>query len=221
MKSSFKLIMGVAALALLSAPAVAETKAVSKKTSVVNMDGSVDYESSTVVTGDTPAGLPVVATTGASSTTVSKTTVTRAPVKPGAVTFYYYDPEVGEIVAGNDLTDDIISLWDLDNNHVIDNHEFYSNAMVVYEPLEYSKRTYQDIDGKMKLTKEEYTLRLQQLPHYRNLNKDGKDGLTLYEFTGVGFQEADYNNDNQVSFEELKEAFYAKEGVIPKPLKMN
>jgi hypothetical protein len=91
----------------------------------------------------------------------------------------------------------------------------------VYEPREYTHRTYQDIDGEMKMTKKEYTLRLQQLPSYRNLNKDGGEGLTIYEFTGVGFQDADHNNNNQVSFEELRQAFWAKEGVIRKPLKLN
>ena len=45
--------------------------------------------------------------------------------------------------------------------------------------------------------------------------------MTLYEFTGVGFQDADNNNDNQISYDELKNAFYAKEGLVPKPLKEN
>lgn len=193
----YKFILGVAALALVSTSVMAQEKVetLTKKTSEVAADGSVTYE--------------------------SKTVITRAPVKPGSVTFYYYDPAVGEIVAGSDLTDGIIGLWDKNNNRVIDNHEFYTNAMVVYEPMEYSKRTYQDIDGKLKLTKEEYTLRLQQLPSYRNLNKDGAEGLTLYEFTGVGFQDADNDNDNQVSYDELRAAFYAKEGLAPKPLKIN
>jgi hypothetical protein len=148
-------------------------------------------------------------------------TITREPVKPGAATFYYYDPDLGKIVTGSELTDRMIGLWDKDNNKVIDNHEFYSNALIVYEPREYTHRTYQDIDGEMKMTKKEYTLRLQQLPSYRNLNKDGGEGLTIYEFTGVGFQDADHNNNNQVSFEELRQAFWAKEGVIRKPLKLN
>ena len=194
--------MGVAAVAALSSPAMAEAvkaqgsvTSVTKQTSEVSPDGSVTYE--------------------------SETTITRAPVKPGFVTFYYYDPKVGEIVTGSELTDDIISLWDVNRNKVIDNHEFYTNAMVVYEPIEYTSRTFHDVDGRMKLTKEEYTLRLQQLPSYRNLNKDGNEGLTLYEFTGVGFQDADNDNDNQVSYDELKAAFYAKEGLAPKPLKEN
>ncbi len=196
MKQSLKFLLGVAAVAVIAAPAMAETtKAVTEQVSTVSPDGSVTYQ--------------------------SETTITRAPVKPGVVTFYYYNPTVGEIVTGSELTNDIISLWDTDGNKVIDNHEFYTNAMVVYEPIEYTKRTYQDIDGTMKLTQEEYTLRLQQLPSYRNLNKDGDEGLTLYEFTGVGFQDADHDNNNQVSYDELKEAFYAKEGVIPKPLKEN
>ncbi len=196
MNTSFKFIMGVAAIALISAPAVAQgVTSVTEKSSTVSPDGSVTYQ--------------------------SETTVTRAPVKPGQVTFYYYEPKLGEIVTGSELNDDIISLWDKDNNKVIDNHEFYTDALVVYEPIEYSKRTYQDIEGRLKLTQEEYTLRLQQLPSYRNLNKDKNEGLTLFEFTGVGFQDADNDNNNQVSYDELKAAFYAKEGLAPKPLKEN
>ncbi|HEU4838729.1 MAG TPA: hypothetical protein VFS88_04885 [Micavibrio sp.] len=202
MKSSFKYILSVAAVAALSSPAFAEVvktegavTSVTKQTSAVAPDGSVVYE--------------------------SQTTVTRAPVKPGQVTFYYYNPELEEIVTGSDLTDDIIALWDTNNNNVIDNHEFYTNAMVVYEPVEYTSRTFKDVDGHLKVTREEYTLRLQQLPSYRNLNKDANEGLTLYEFTGVGFQDADNNNDNQISYDELKNAFYAKEGLAPKPLKEN
>ena len=149
------------------------------------------------------------------------TTVTRAPIKPGAVTFYYFDPEVNGIVAGNELTDEIILLWDTNSNHVIDNHEFYNNAMVVYEPVEYTKRTFQDIDGQTKLTKEEYSVRMKTLPAWRHLNKDGSEGLDLYEFTGVGFQDADHDNNNQVSYDELRTAFFAKEGLIRKPLKIN
>lgn len=197
MISKFKAFSGVCALAiLLAVPAMAETtQSVTQKTSTVSPDGSVTYQSTT--------------------------TVTRAPVKPGTVTFYYYNPKVGEIVSGSELTNDMISLWDKNSNNVIDNHEFYSNALIVYEPIEYSKRTYQDVDGTMKLTQEEYTTRLQQLPEYRNLNKDGDEGLTIYEFTGVGFQDADINNDNQVDFDELKAAFYAKEGLAPTPKKIN
>lgn len=192
-----KIILGVAALALMSAPVLAQdsVETVTERSSAVSADGSVAYQSTT--------------------------TVTRTPVKPGGVTFYYYDPKLQSIVAGHELTDDIIGLWDKDNNRVIDNHEFYSNALVVYEPVEYSKRTYQDVDGTMRLTQEEYTLRLQQLPAYRNLNKDGAEGLTLYEFTGVGFQDADHDNNNQVTYDELRGAFFVKEGLAPKPLKMN
>ena len=199
MISKKTLYAGVCALAIFAvvpfASAETTSKTVTTKSSTVAPDGSVEYQSTT--------------------------TVTRSPVKPGFVTFYYYDPAQSAIVAGNELTNDLISLWDADNNDVIDNHEFYNNAMVVYEPMEYSKRTFQDVDGVMKLTQEEYTVRLQQLPEYRNLNKDGNEGLTMYEFTGVGFQDADHDNNNQVSFDELKEAFYAKEGVIDKPLKEN
>lgn len=191
-----KLLLSTAILGVaFAAPAMAQVQSVTEKTSTVSPDGNVVYQ--------------------------SKTVVTRAPVKPGVVTFYYYDPKLGEIITGSDLTNEMISLWDKNSNNVIDNHEFYSNALIVYEPIEYSSRSYKDIDGRMKLTKEEYTLRLQQLPSYRNLNKDGDEGLTLYEFTGVGFQDADHDNDNQVSYDELKEAFYAKEGLAPKPEKIN
>ncbi len=212
------LFAGVAALAITAHNIQVQaetTKAVTSQTNTVNPDGSVSYESHTVET----KGTGVVATSGK----VSTTKVTVSDVKPGPVTFYYYDPKLKGIASANDLTNDIISLWDLNHNNVIDNQEFYSNAMVVYEPLEYSKRTYQDIDadGVPELTKEEYTMRFQQLPSYRNLNKDDKEGLTLYEFTGVGFQDADNNNDNQVSFDELKAAFYAKEGLAPLPKKIN
>ncbi len=203
MTTSFKFILGTACAALLAAPAMAEAPKV--KTDTVT---TVTEQSSTVA----PDG---------SVTYQSETTVTRAPVKPREVTFYYYDPKIGEIVTGSELTDEMISLWDRDNNKVIDNHEFYTNALIVYEPLEYTKRTYQDVNGKMKLTKEEYTVRLQQLPIYRSLNTDGKEGLTLYEFTGVGFQDADHDNNNQVSYDELKTAFFAKEGLVRKPLKEN
>lgn len=203
--------LSVAALAILAAgPAWAETSAVTEKTSTVHNDGSVTYQSHTVVT-DTP-----------SATHVSTSEVTTTPVAP-FYTFYYYDPDMSRIVSGGDLTDNIIALWDTNNNKVIDNHEFYNGALIVYEPIEYTKRTYQDIDadGIPELTKEEYTLRLQQMPEYKRLNTDNKDGLTLYEFTGVGFQDADHDNNNQVSYDELKEAFYAREGLIEKPKKIN
>lgn len=95
--------------------------------------------------------------------------------------------------------------------------------MVAYEPMSYSERTYQDInqDGFAELTREEYTVRLQKIPAYSSLNTDGKDGLTIHEFTGVGFQDADLNNNNQVSFDELRAAFYAEQGLIDTPRKIN
>jgi len=217
MRIQTQLLMGACALVVLAGvPALAATtETVTSKTSTVNPDGSVAYESHTVVKKD-----PVPVVTG-TTTTTSVTTFT--PVTPGMVTFYYYNPSYKAIASANDLTDDIISLWDANNNKVIDNHEFYRNAMVVYEPIEYSKRTYMDIDadGIPELTKEEYTTRLQQLPAYGKLNTDNKEGLTLYEFTGVGFQDADNDNDNQVSYDELKAAFYHKEGLAPKPEKIN
>lgn len=171
MRIQTQLLMGACALVVLAGvPALAATtETVTSKTSTVNPDGSVAYESHTVVKKD-----PVPVVTG-TTTTTSVTTFT--PVTPGMVTFYYYNPSYKAIASANDLTDDIISLWDANNNKVIDNHEFYRNAMVVYEPIEYSKRTYMDIDadGIPELTKEEYTTRLQQLPAYGKLNTDNKE----------------------------------------------
>ena len=209
MKSSYKYILSVAALALMASPVLA-TETVTTKSSTVNPDGSVSYESHSVVTG-TP-----------DSVNVKTTAVTTTPVHP-FYTFYYYSPSMKRIVSGADLNNDIISLWDTNNNNVIDNREYYTGALIVYEPTEYTKRTYMDIDadGIPELTKEEYTVRLTQMPEYARLNTDKKEGLTLYEFTGVGFQDADHNNDNQVSYDELKTAFYAKEGLVAKPLKEN
>ena len=187
---------------MMSASAMAQTSTVTNKVNTVHPDGSVTYQSQTVVKkgGDVidPAVMPVV-------------------------TFYYYEPQIKSIVSGYDLTPDVIELWDTDHNGVIDNHEFYTNAMIMYEPMEYSKRTYQDInaDGIPDLTKEEYTVRLQQLPLYATVNTDGKDGLTLYEFTGVGFQDADIDNDNQVTIDEIRAAFYHQKGLAPKPEKIN
>jgi hypothetical protein len=209
MASKTRLFVGVCALAAsLALPAMAEvTQSVTQKSSTVNPDGSVSYESHTVTTKDPSTA--VVATPG---------TTVRTPV-----TFYYYSPAKSRIMSANGLTDDVIDIWDTDHNHVIDNHEYYTNQMVVYEPIEYTKRTYQDInkDGIPELTKEEYTLRLQQVPSYTGLNTDKKDGLTLYEFTGAGFQDADTDNDNQVSYDELKDAFYHQAGLAPKPEKIN
>lgn len=208
MSAKAKLFTGVCALVLsLGLPAMAEvTQSVTQKSSTVNPDGSVSYESHTVTTKDPSTTVAVVPATS---------------VVP--VTFYYYSPVKSRIVAANDLTNDVIDIWDTNNNKVIDNHEFYTNQMVVYEPIEYSKRTYQDIDmdGIPELTKEEYTLRLQQVPTYSRLNTDKKEGLTLYEFTGVGFQDADNDNDNQVGYDELKAAFYHQEGLAMKPEKTN
>lgn len=209
MTSKTRFFFGVCALSLsLAVPALAEvTQSVTSKSSTVNPDGSVSYQSHTVTTKDPATTVAVVPAT------------TVMPV----VTFYYYSPSKSRILAANDLTDDVISIWDANNNRVIDNHEFYTNQMVVYEPIEYSKRTYQDIDmdGVPELTKEEYTLRLQQVPSYAGLNTDKKEGLTLFEFTGAGFQDADTDNDNQVSYDELKEAFYHQAGLAPKPEKIN
>lgn len=200
-----KILLTFSALAVFAAvPAFADvTSSVTTKTNTVKPDGSVAFESHTVVKKEGQAEVG-------------------AQARP-YVTFYYYNPVSTKILSANDLTDDIIFLWDADNNKVIDNHEFYTDALVVYEPMEYSKRTYQDIDadGVAELTREEYTMRLQKLPIYSQINTNKKDGLTLYEFTGVGFQDADINNDNQVSVDELKEAFYHQKGLALMPEKTN
>lgn len=203
MSTKIHSLLGVAAMALMvsAGTALAATQTVTEKTSTVNPDGSVSYQSHTVVK-DAPA-TPVVATTTA-------TTSTTEVVTP--VTFYYYDTDAGVIVAQSDLTQDVFDIWDADGNTYIDNHEFYTNAMVVYEPIEYSKRTYQDVDadGRLELTQEEYTFRLQKLPYYSKVNTDDKDGLTVYEFTGLGFRDVDVDSNNQISYDELKKAFYGQ-----------
>ncbi len=176
----------------------------------------------------------MAASTGSSSTSASTvvdgqgrvvqekyTTVTRTPIKPGEATFYYYDPKTKTIVTGHDLTDDMISLWDKDRNRVIDNHEFYNNALIVYDTIQSESVAFKDVNGKVTMTQEQYTIRLQQTQAYKHLNRDDKTGLTLWEFTGVGFQDADQNNNNIVSYDELRQAFFAKEGLIEKPRKMN
>lgn len=197
MTSFAKTLLAATAVIAIAAPAMAEPeKSVTvEETQILKPDGKVAYEQQKIVR--------------------------RNPVKPGAATFYYYDHNLGQIVTGSELTDRMIELWDKDKNKIIDNHEYYTNALIVYETREYNLRTYQDIDGQVKMTKAESTVRLQQLPSYRNMNKDGGEGLTLWEFTGVGFQDADHNNNNNVSYNELRNAFWAKEGLIPKPLKMN
>ncbi len=214
MTTKTTLLAAAAVLTIVAAiPAMAaEVQAVTTKTSTVNPDGSVSYESHTVEK-KVPAGTVAVVP----ATTVAVTSAT--PV----VTFYYYDPKISRIISAGDLNNNVIAIWDENNNNVIDNHEFYNNKLVVYEPMEYTKRTYMDIDGNgvPELTKEEYTMRLEQLPMYAQLNKDNKEGLTLFEFTGVGFQDADINNDNQVDYDELRKAFYAHIGVAPKPEKIN
>lgn len=190
MTKPFSLLLSAAAISVVSVSSVlAATQTVTEKKSVVAPDGSVVYQSHSVVTD---AGA--------------------APVVISPVTFYYYDVPTRHVLASQELTDDVIAIWDTDKNKYIDNHEFYNNAYVVYEPVEYTKRTYQDfdMDGTLELTQEEYTTRVQQLPYYANVNTDKKEGLSVYEFTGVGFREADVDSDNQVSYDELKKAFYGQ-----------
>lgn len=209
-------LLTVAALTIaVAAPAMA-TQSVTSKTSTVNPDGSVSYESQTVVVKDPVP--PVSVTTTTVVPTTSATVVTTTPtavVGTGAVvpvTFYYYDPVKAHVVSVPDLSDSIFALWDEDHNDIIDMNEFYRNKMVMYEPVEYSKRTFQDIDadGDLELTQDEYTVRIQQLPTYSRLNTDNKAGISLYEFIGTGFQAADKDDNNNLSYKELHNAFYGQ-----------
>lgn len=148
-------------------------------------------------------------------TTIYETKTVTAPAIPEGVMpviFYYYDAGASEIVAADTVTDDIFKLWDVDGNGYVSPQEYYKNAMVIYEPVETRTQIFTDVDsnGRLKLTQEEYTLRLQQVPDYAALNKDGKHGISAHEFLGVGFQAADRNDDNQVSFSEFTEAFYGQ-----------
>lgn len=200
-----------------TAPAIAgSTQSVTSKTSTVNPDGSVSYESQTVVTKE--PGVPVIV--APTTTTTVVTTETAAPgdvivtrsAGMAPVTFYYYEPKTSKIISAPDLSESIFDLWDNDNNDVIDMNEFYRNQMVMYEPVEYSKRTYQDIDadGVLELTQDEYSVRVQKLPLYSSLNKDNKPGISLYEFIGTGFQSADKDDNNNLSYRELHDAFYGQ-----------
>lgn len=220
-----KWILSVSAAVLLAAPAMAATESVTQKSSTVNPDGSVSYESHTVVKEK-----PAVPATSTTTTVVTTDAVPAVPVGTTTttvvthpVTFYYYDTAHHNIVANAELTEQIFKIWDTDNNNVIDNHEYYNNAMVMYEPVEYSKRTYQDIDldGLPELTKEEYTIRLQKLPGYATINTDKKEGVSVYEFTGFGFQAADLDDNNTVSYDELKKAFYGQSKLASEPTLYN
>ncbi len=142
MISKTNLLMGACALLAVVSVSVAEaetTQTVTEKSSTVNPDGSVSYQTHSVTKKD-PNAPAVAVLHGTTAVVVPATAV--APV----VTFYYYSPKTKRIVASGDLTNDVIDIWDANSNHVIDNHEYYTNQMVVYEPVEYSKRTYQDID---------------------------------------------------------------------------
>lgn len=183
------LLAGVAVLAGFSAaPAIAQTGVVTQTTTTVApvANGTV-YESKTVTKRAAPEG-----------------------VRP--VVFYYYDGGAGEIIAADTVTDEIFKLWDVDGNGHISPQEFYRNAMVIYEPVETRTQVFADVDGngRLELTQEEYTLRLAQVPHYADMNKDGKPGISAHEFLGTGFQDADRNDDNQVSIGEFTNAFYGQ-----------
>jgi hypothetical protein len=216
MKIKNIMLTGVAVIALgvLNAPAfAASTQTVTQKTSTVNPDGSVTYDSQSVTTA--VPGSTVVTTQAPPVATTTTTVVTGQPgavVGSVPVTFYYFDPIVSRVVSTPTLSDSVFARWDDDNNRLIDMQEFYRNKPVMYEPVEYSKRTYQDInaDGIPDLTQEEYTVRIQQLPLYTSLNRDNKAGMSLYEFIGSGFQRADRNDDNYLDWEELRNAFYGQ-----------
>lgn len=184
------LLAGAAALVGFSAaPAMAQTGVVTQTTTKVApvTDGTTVYESKTVTKRAAPEG-----------------------VRP--VVFYYYDAKAGEIIAADTVTEDIFKLWDVDGNGYVSPQEFYRNAMVIYEPVETRTQVFADVDGdgRLKLAKEEYTLRLAQVPGYAEINKDGKPGISAHEFLGTGFQDADRNDDNQVSYSEFVNAFYGQ-----------
>lgn len=186
MKKSY--LLTVAAVLTLTSPiALAQNASVTTTTTTVapTVEGGVVYESHSV--------------------TSAPGVVVQRPV-----TFYYYDTAPGQIVAATTMSKDIFNIWDKDRNGYISPQEYYENAMVIYEPIETKTTVFSDIDadGRLELTQEEYTLRLQQLPGYAQLNTDAKTGISVHEFVGAGFQETDDNDDNQVSYDELVEQFY-------------
>ncbi len=183
------LLMGVAMLSAGAvAPAMAQQAAVTTKTT----------------TAVTPTGDGVVYESH------SVTAPATAVVEQRPVVFYYYDVKPGQIVAATTMTKEIFNIWDQDRNGYISPQEYYQNAMVMYEPIETKTTVFSDIDadGRLELTQEEYTMRLQRLPGYAAINTDNKAGISVYEFVGAGFQETDDNDDNQVSYDELVEQFY-------------
>jgi len=186
---SIKSYLLTGAALMVAMPALAQTAVTTQTTTTVApaVDGAVVYESKTVTAPSMPEG-----------------------VRP--VVFYYYDAKAGEIIAADTVTEDIFKLWDVDGNGYISPQEYYHNAMVVYEPVETRTQVFADVDadGRMELTREEYTLRLQQIPHYAAINTDGKAGISAHEFLGTGFQPADRNDDNKVSLSEFTEAFYGQ-----------
>lgn len=182
--ASVALVTGmVAALPAFAQSAVVKTQTVTEVEPTV--DGGTIYEKKTVVAP--------VATDG------------KRPV-----IFYYYDAKAGEIVAASDMSKEIFQIWDKDRNGYVSPQEFYENAMIIYEPTETSTTVFSDVNGRLKVTQEEYTLRLQRIPAYGEINKDNKAGISAYEFLGTGFQEADDNDDNQISYGEFTEAFYGQ-----------
>lgn len=205
------LFLSAAAVMALGAPVAAQTAAVTTTTTTAvapTVDGGVVYESHSV-TG--PAGAHVVAPVGTTTVVTTPNTVV-APVTANhrPLVFYYYDAKAGQIVAASTMTEDIFRIWDRDGNGNISPQEYYYNAMVMYEPVETRTKVFADIDadGRLELTQNEYTMRLQQLPGYTTLNTDSKAGISVHEFVGAGFQRTDDNDDNQVSYDELVEQFY-------------
>lgn len=200
--------MLLAATALLgSSAALAHDANVSATTTTTTAvapgaDGAVVYESHRVT---------------APATAVSADATAKVIHRP--VVFYYYDVPHSEIVAASTMSQDIFKIWDTDGNGHISPQEYYNNQMVMYEPVETETKIFSDIDadGRLELAREEYTLRLQRLPSYSVINTDGKAGISVHEFVGAGFQEADDNDDNQVSYSELVEAFYGQPRLASEP----
>lgn len=187
MHTKYFLLAGAAMImGAVSTPTFAQDAAVSTTTTVVTptVDGGTLYESKTVTAPVAGERRPMV--------------------------FYYYDAKAGEIVAASTMSEEIFKIWDKDGNGYISPQEYYSNEMVVYEPVETRTQVFSDVNGRLKLTKEEYTLRLQRIPGYAEMDTDGKAGISVHEFVGAGFQETDDNDDNQVSYGELVEAFYGQ-----------
>lgn len=189
------LLSASALMALTAAPALAQQATVTTKTTTAvapTVDGGVVYETHSV--------------------TKPTDTVVASGEARRPVVFYYYDTKAGEIIAASTMTEEIFNIWDKDRNGYVSPQEYYNNEMVVYQPVETETKVFSDVDadGRLELTLEEYTMRLEQVPDYTVINTDAKTGLTVQEFVGAGFQETDDDDNNQVSYGELVEAFYGQ-----------